>query len=120
MTQVLALRIAASAYLVLSTLFAVGLVSGSSPTGYVDTGGQQASLTILTAVAIGLAVWTWLVQRASAKLRFSLYFSSFGAGPVIGVGLGKNFLIPLLFAIPFVFVAIAWNKAKKKQASDDR
>lgn len=120
MTQVLALRIAALAYLVLSTLFAIGLAAGSSPTGYGVTGGQQASLTVLTAVAIGLAVWSWLVQRAGAKLRYPLYLSSFVAGPVIGVGLGKGFLIPLLFAIPFVFVAIAWNKAKKKQASGDR
>jgi len=120
MTQVLALRIAAWAYLALSALFGIGLVAGSSLTGQVVTGGQQASLVVLTAVAIGLAGWTWRAQRTDAKLSFSLYVSSFGVGPVIGVGLGKGFLIPLLFAIPFVFVAIAWKRSEKKQASDDR
>lgn len=118
MTQALALRIAALVYLVLSTLFAIALIAGSALTEKIVTGGQQTSLAVFTTVAISLAVWTWRVQRKSAKLSFPLYLSSFGAGPVIGVGLGKGFLIPLLFSIPFVFVAIAWNKAQKKQAND--
>lgn len=120
MTQVIALRIAALAYLVLSTLFVIGLVAGAEFTGRVVIGRQQASLAVLAAVAIGLAAWTWRIQRAGAKLNFSLYLSSFLAGPVIGVGLSKGLLIPLMFAIPFVFVAIAWKKAEKNQAIDDR